>query len=458
MRIDDDAVDRAAAAVAENLAATARAGDRVGILCRNGREFFVARRAAIACELVVVPLNPGLAAPEIADLVAMSDARLVLADPELSDAAAAGRRPVVTVDVERRAAAPVELPNLGATLVFTSGTTGTPKGCFRPVTTENARAVELTRTYSITSDDVHLVSSPMAHSAPGIFSRTCRAAGATTVVMSRFRPEPFLAAIESTRATLFFAVPTQIERLLSLPAAVRERYDISSVRAAIVAGAPFPPPRKRAAAAWLGDGKLWEFYGSSETGTVAVMPPDELLARPESVGRPPPGVDIRVLDESGAECAPGQIGEIYVRSETVMSHYINAPDPFRDGFLSVGDLGRVDADGYLTLVDRKHDTIITGGINVYPAEVEHALAEHPDVVAAIAFGVADEHWGQMVAAVVSGTDDAAGLRTFLRQRIAPFKIPRAFAFAPAGELPITPSGKPNRRAARARFIRQLARD
>lgn len=454
--IDDDAVDRAAAALAEILATRAVAGDRVGILCGNRPEFLIARRAATERELVVVPLNTTLAPPELAELVALSETGLVLAEPALVDAAPPGVE-VIAIDAELRAVEPVRSPDLGATLIFTSGTTGTPKGCFRPVASENARASELISTYSITSDDVHLIACPMAHSAPGIFSRTCRKAGAKTIMLSRFRPEPFLAAIERHRATLFFAVPTQIDRLLGLPAEVRARYDLSSIRAAIVAGAPFPPARKRTAVDWLGEGVLWEFYGSSETGTVAAMPPDELLSRPRSVGKPPCGVEVRVLRTDETDCDAGEIGEIFVRSRTLMSHYVNAADPFRDGFLSVGDMGHLDAGGYLTLVDRKHDTIITGGVNVYPAEVERALAEHPHVRAAIAFGVEDEQWGQMVAAVVAGPTDAESLAAFLRERIAAFKIPKAFAFADAGDLPFTSSGKPNRRLARRQFSSRLAR-
>jgi long-chain acyl-CoA synthetase len=227
------------------------------------------------------------------------------------------------------------------------------------------------------------------------------------------------------------------------------------VRCAIVAGAPIAADTKAQIAAWIGPGRLWEFYGSSETGTVTVIGPDEHAAHPGSVGRPPPGVSLRIDD-----------GEIYVRSASVMAGYVQddgtiaRPDE-RDGHVSVGDLGRVDADGWLTLVDRKHDTIISGGVNVYPAEVERALGELPDVAGAVAFGVDDPDWGQIVAAVIApraGVElDPAAVIAALRDRLAGYKLPRAIATCAPDELPIGSSGKPLRRAARDRFAARLQR-
>jgi len=247
-----------------------------------------------------------------------------------------------------------------------------------------------------------------------------------------------------------FLVPTQVHRLLALPRAA-----LPSLRAVIVAGAPFAPAQKAAFDAWLGGGRLHEFYGSSETGTITTIGPADHAAHPGSVGRPPPGVSLRVDGD----------GEVFVRSPAMMAGYLDdtgsqlAPLDTRDGHISVGDLGTVDADGWLTLVDRKHDTIITGGVNVHPGEVERALALHPDVAGAIVFGVADDDWGQIVAAVVATTRplDAAALRAFLRDRLAGYKLPRAFAFCDLADLPIGSSGKLLRRAARAAFASRLVR-
>jgi len=247
-------------------------------------------------------------------------------------------------------------------------------------------------------------------------------------------------------------VPTQVHRLLAIDPPPR----LESLRAVIVAGAPFAAADKARFVAWLGPDKLFEFYGSSETGTVSVIGPRDHAAHPGSVGRAPPGVSVRVHD-----------GELFVRSPALMSGYLDesgealAPLELRDGHFSVGDLGAIDEAGWITLVDRKHDTIITGGLNVYPAEVERALATLPGVVAAVGFGVPDDEWGQIVAAVVAVRDGAAfdpqSVRTLLRDELAGYKLPRAITTCSPAELPIGSSGKPLRRAARATFAKQLSR-
>ncbi len=282
---------------------------------------------------------------------------------------------------------------------------------------------------------------PLAHSAPGAFLRAARGVGAKTAIAERFTAESFVDDIRRTHATVVFLVPTQVHRLLALPP---PRLD--SLRAVIVAGAPFAPAQKAAFAAWLGPDRLYEFYGSSETGTIAVIGPHE--DRPGSVGRPPPGVTVR-----------GDDGELFVRSPSVMDGYLTddgrgviaAPD-----FISVGDLGAIDADVYITLVDRKHDTIITGGMNVYPAEGERALAALPNVAGAVVFGVPDDDWGQLVAAVIA-CDAPFDVRAALRDQLAGYKLPRAAATCALAELPIGSSGKALRRAAREQFASHLVR-
>jgi acyl-CoA synthetase (AMP-forming)/AMP-acid ligase II len=343
----------------------------------------------------------------------------------------------------------------GATFIYTSGTTGRPKGCVRTDAQEAARAAELTRTYGLGRHDVHLVACPLAYSAPGILLRAARRAGAATALLPRFSPADFLAAVQACRATVFFLVPTQYQRLLELPEEQRRAFDISSVRAALVAGSPMPPALRRAVVDWLGPGRLWEFYGSSETGTVSVLRPDEQLVHPDTVGRPLPGVELRLERPQ-----PGAPGEIFVRSATLMSGYWNPTSESiewpgtDDGFLSVGDLGEQEHEGApLRLVDRKNDMIISGGVNVYPAEVERALHEHPEVTAAVVFGVADARWQQRVAALVvraagsSVSED--DVRAFLRGHLAPHKIPKQIVFVAADDLPRSASGKPLRRAAAA---------
>jgi len=471
--LDEERAAQAAGAVLARLAAAGvAAGDRVVVLAGNGAAFVAARDAATAADLVLAPVNPRLAPPEVAWICGHARPRALLADrAHLAAAAAAAPAGAAVIDLDgavaEAAAGPpaLDVTRVGATLLYTSGTTGRPKGCLRTADQEAARVAELTASYGLGAGDVHLIACPLAHSAPGIFLRACRAAGARTVILPRFGPAALLEAIARWRATVCFLVPTQWQRLLALPAEVRAAADLSSLRAAIVAGAPIATATKAAAAAWLGPGRLWEFYGSSETGTVTVIGPDEHAAHPGSVGRPPAGVSVRVLDDDGAPVADGAVGEVHVASPAVMAGYLDADGGLsrpgeRDGHVSVGDLGRLDG-GWLTLVDRKHDTILSGGVNVYPAEVERALADHPDVAGAVAFGVDDDDWGQIVAAVVAARPgarlDGAALRAFLRDRIAGYKLPRAFAFCAVDELPVGSSGKALRRAARAAFASALVR-
>jgi long-chain acyl-CoA synthetase len=453
--LDEDVAARRASAVTERLAALGvHAGERVAVLAGNGPELVAARDAATAAGLVLVPINPRLAPAEVAWIVTPPRPRVVLVDAA-HERAAPANVPELVLDPDELAATSVALDpaRAGATILYTSGTTGRPKGCWRAEAQERARLDELRTSYALSAGDTHLIVCPLAHSAPGSFLRAARAAGARTVIAPRFVPERFVETVQAHRASVVFLVPTQVHRLLALAPVSRAP---ASLRAVIVAGAPFAPAAKAAFAAWLGPGRLYEFYGSSETGTVSVIGPDEHAAHPGSVGRPPPGVSVRAHD-----------GELFVRSPARMAGYLGetgteiAPLALRDDHFSVGDLGTIDDGGWITLVDRKHDTIITGGLNVYPAEVERALAALPDVAGAVVFGVADDDWGQLVAAVIATRDgaplDGAAVRNALRDQLAGYKLPRAVAFCALPELPIGSSGKALRRAARDAFATRLAR-
>jgi long-chain acyl-CoA synthetase len=449
--LDEDAAGRRAGTLLTSLSALGiHGGDRIAVLANNGAGFVAARDAATIADLVLVPINPRLARAEIEWILSHAKPRALLVDAAHRDIGTLSRIDLDQVELSQRA--PIDHARAGATILYTSGTTGRPKGCWRSAEQERARIDELCSTYAITSADTHLIVCPLAHSAPGIFLRAARAVGARTAIAPRFTPESFIADVQQLRATIGFLVPTQVHRLLEIQPPPR----LDSLRAVIVAGAPFPPAHKAAFSAWLGPGKLYEFYGSSETGTVSVIGPDEHALHPGSVGRPPPGVSVQLHD-----------GELFVRSPALMSGYLDdrgerlAPLELRDGHFSVGDLGTIDADGWITLVDRKHDTIITGGLNVYPAEVERALATLPGVAGAVVFGVPDDDWGQLVAAVIALEDagwiDPHRLREALRDQLAGYKLPRALAVCTSGQLPIGSSGKPLRRAARETFTDRLVR-
>jgi long-chain acyl-CoA synthetase len=390
------------------------AGDRVAVRAGNGLDFVAARDAATALGLVFVPVNPKLAPPEVEHLVSVSGARLLFEEGAPAEGA----------PVPLRAGA-------GATILFTSGTTGLPKGCLRPEEAEAARLAEMTRTYGLSPADTHLVVCPLAHSAPGAIFRAARRAGARTILSRRFDAAAFLDA--ARRATVVFLVPTLVERILAHGGRAP-----ASLRAVIVAGAPFAEAARARFAAWLGPGRLWEFYGASETGTITVRGPDAPPGPAGHVGHPPPGVEVRVADD----------GEIQVRSAACMAGYVGEPPLPPGAFVAPGDVGRFADDGGLVLIDRKGDLIITGGVNVYPAEVERALLAHPAVRGAVVFGRPHADWGEEVCALVAGDATEAELRAFLRGRVAGFKIPKVIRLVAVEELPIGPSGKPLRRVAR----------
>jgi long-chain acyl-CoA synthetase len=257
-------------------------------------------------------------------------------------------------------------------------------------------------------------------------------------------------------------VPAHFIRILELPDAVRARYDLSSLQKVMHAAAPCPVPIKRRIMEVFPPDSVWEFYGATE-GPGTIISPSEWRARPGSVGRAWPGVTVKVVREEGTPCAPGEIGTIYLSTSAGGFEYHNAPDKtaaaFRDDFFTVGDLGYLDAEGYLFIADRKADMVISGGVNIYPAEVESALAAHPDVIDAAVFGVPDERWGESLRAVVEPRKgsalDEATLRAWCRETLADFKCPRAFELV--AELPRDPNGKVLKRQLREPFWAGRAR-
>jgi len=416
--LDEDRVRRRAERLAGALFARGlRPGDRVAAALGNTDEHVALREAAAALELTFVPLNPKLTAREADDLVARAGALRV--EPAELDGPPQ----------------PLREGAIGATILFTSGTTGWPKACVRPEACERARAAELIATYGLDRKDVHLVACPLAHSAPGIFLRAARSVGARTALLPRFDAAAFLDAAGAVGATFAFLVPTQLGRLLALG-----RPAPAPLRALIVAGAPFPPAVKLRALEWLGPHRLWEFYGSTETGTIAVAPPSTQPGPPGWVGKPPPGVDVALEADGGVK----------VRSAACMQGYLGEPEVPPGGFVAVGDIARRAGDG-LVLIDRKSDVVISGGVNVYPAEVERAIAEHPGVRGAVVCGRPHPDWGEEVCALVVGDVSEAELREFLRERLAAYKIPKQIRLIAEAELPVGATGKPLRRVARERW-------
>ena len=296
-------------------------------------------------------------------------------------------------------------------------------------------------------DHVHLVTSPMYHMAPLSFGYFSLHFGHPVVLMDRFDAETALERIERHRVTTTHMVPTQLHRLMLLPEATRRRYDVSSLRHVMHAAAPCPVELKRKLLEWWGP-VVYEYYGASEGGGTLVRAA-EWLEKPGTVGRPWPGAGVRVLDDEGKDRVAGEVGTVYLKL-TMDFAYKGDPEKTqasrRGEWFTVGDMGWLDADGYLFLSDRKIDMIITGGVNVYPAEIEAALLAHPEVGDAAVFGVPSDEWGEEVKAVVEPAPGVAASETLrerllahCRARLAAYKCPRTLDFTSA--LPRDPNGK-----------------
>ena len=313
----------------------------------------------------------------------------------------------------------------------------------------------------MTPGGVTLVPGPLYHAGPFITSWGQILSGGTAVLMARFDPEQALALIERHRVDWVLFVPTMMQRIWRLPEAVRNRYDLSSLRRVMCTGAPSPVWLKRAWIEWLGPERIWEAYGGTERSGGTMISGTEWLAHPGSVGRPTGGRKIRVLRPDGSECAPGEVGELYMMppgGPGSTYRYIGAePVATPDGWETLGDLGYVDEEGWLYLVERKADMILVGGANVYPAEVEAALDAHPAVRSSAVIGLPDDDLGNRVHAIVDAIAPVGEeeLRAHLAERLVSYKIPRSFEFV---DEPLRDdAGKLRRSALRAARLARAAR-
>ena len=338
---------------------------------------------------------------------------------------------------------------------YTSGTTGQPKGVRRPLpgTTPEESSIGFGGMLFLfglqpKDDNVHIVGSPLYHTAVLVFSGGALHIGHTVVVMDKWSPEGMLERIERYRVTNSHMVPTQFHRLLALPDEVKNNYDVSSLRHIVHAAAPCPPEVKRRMIEWWG-AVIDEYYAASEGGGTIVFS-DEWLRKPGTVGKAWPISEVVVLDDDANELPPGEIGTVYMHMQTGNFEYYKdkeKTDKSRVGkFFTVGDVGYLDEDGYLFLCDRKADMIISGGANIYPAEIESVLLTHPKVGDAAVFGVPHEDWGEEVKAVVEPaagiepSDALAGeILAFSRDKLAKFKLPKSIDFV--AEMPRDPNGK-----------------
>jgi long-chain acyl-CoA synthetase len=428
----------------------------------------------------VVPLNYRLTPEETAYIVDDSDAVLVYADAEQAETFARIRpsiprvRHVVTFggrslpgmldgDALVARASDAEPPpapvDHAASMLYTSGTTGRPKGAVRQPL-EPAAIVPLLRHIGFVEDDVYLTTGPLYHSGPGGFLQIAQLFGNTAIIQRRFDAEDWLRLVQKYGVSMTFSAPTPIRLVVNLPAEVKKRYDRSSMKRMIANAAPWSFALKEQYLADFPEDSLWEVYGSTELGVDTVLAPPDQRRKPGSCGRAAPGVEIRLLDDDGKEITkPGVPGEVFVRSANNFVSYHKGVEKFeanrRGDFLSVGDVAYRDHEGFYYICDRKSDMVISGGMNVYPAEVEAALECHPAVQEVAVFGIPSDEWGESVHAVVvprpGAMITADELTTFARAHLAGYKVPRSLTFA--DELPKTGSGKILKRSLREPFWR-----
>lgn len=462
-RMADNLARRAGALRARGI----RRGDRVALVSCNSVALMETMFAVAHLGAVFVPVNYRLSAEEIAYILDDARPTVVAHDDDCAELTAtavrlAGSAPNSVADLDQLVteSAPVSEESVGADdvamIMYTSGTTGHPKGAMLTHGNFIANAANLLTTGSgITATDIAVVAAPMFHiGALGLYGMPVLYVGGTTVIQKKFVPHRLLELISDYRVTLQFLVPAMWHALSRVPEF--DTFDLTSLRALLCGGAPCPLP---VIDFFQARGFTFlEGFGMTELSpTCSVLAPEFVRSHAGSVGRPAMHVDVRIVDEQDRDVATGRVGELVIRGDNVFKGYWGLPEATaeakRGGWFHSGDLARRDSDGFITLVDRKKDMVVTGGENVYPIEVEQVLYRHPDVTDAAVIGLPDQEWGEAVTAFVvrrDGADTAAAdLIAFCRDHIAAFKSPKRIEFL--DELPRNATGKLLKRDLRLRF-------
>ena len=464
-------------------------GDGVACVLPNGFEMLALYFAAMQAGWYLTPINHHLVGPEIAYIVEDCEAGALIGHERYAEAClgAAGEislaadrcfavgdvpgfRPFAELTVGQPGDRPGERSG-GAAMHYTSGTTGQPKGVRRKLSGADPDASAgaggfLMRLFGTEAHDgnVHICGSPLYHTAVLAFASTSLHLGHPVVLMDRWSPEGMLELIERYRVTNSHMVPTQFHRLLALPEEVRGRYDVSSLRSMVHAAAPCPVEIKQRMLDWWGP-VIYEYYAATEGGGTVVTP-EQWLERPGTVGLPWPGAEIRIVDDEGEVQPTGETGAVYLKLGQGDFEYFKDKGKTQAnrlaGYFTVGDVGYLDDGGYLFLCDRKSDMIISGGVNIYPAEIEGAFLTHPKVADAAVFGIPHADWGEEIKAVVEPAvgvegDDAlaAELLAHCAERLARFKLPKTVDFT--HEMPRDPNGKLYKRKLRDPYWEGQAR-
>ncbi len=457
------------------------AGDHIAILLENHPRFFEICWGAQRAGIIYTAMSTRLTAGEAAYIVKDCAAKLLIAGKSLSllaqelltQAPNVGKRLMVDGTIAGYEAYEASLAThpigriadetAGTDMLYSSGTTGRPKGVFvppeSPAIDASTSLIEICRyVYGINENSIYLSPAPLYHAAPLRFNMVSMRLGATCVIMSHFEPERFLALIEKHRITHTQVVPTMFVRMLKLPEAGRAAHDVSSLKFAIHAAAPCPIPIKEQMIAWWGP-VIWEYYAGTEGNGMTLVRSADWLTHKGTVGKADVG-KLKICNEFGEEVATGETGTVHFADGKVFEYH-NDPQKTADsrnahGWTTLGDIGHVDAEGFLYLTDRKAYMIISGGVNIYPQEAENLLVTHPKVMDVAVIGVPNEEFGEEVKAVVQPRDMAdagpaleAELLAFCREQLAHYKCPRTIDFE--AELPRHPTGKLYKRLLRDRY-------
>jgi acyl-CoA synthetase (AMP-forming)/AMP-acid ligase II len=450
----------------------------------NSPEVVAVMNAARKIGAVAVPLNYRLTPEEALYVINHSDAEVAYVDYEYAPMFAALRdrleqvRHIIAVALPLNgpapagmltdadiAAAPADAPDVGeapegGTMIYTSGTTGKPKGAVRAGPPDPEVLGALVNLFGYRPDDIYITSGPLYHSGPGAFMGIGLLFGQTIIVQRRFDAEDWLRLVDKYEASSTFSAPAPVRMICALPKEVKDRYDRSSMRVMVANAAPWSFALKQQYVADFPPGSLFEVYGSTELGIDTVLLPEDQMRKPGSCGKPAPGIEIMLVDAGGQEVTgtgPDHPGEVFVRSKVTFSAYYKNDTAYesnsRGDFHTVGDIAYRDDEGYLYICDRKTDMIISGGMNIYPAEIEAALEQHPEIYDVAVFGIPSDEWGEVVHATVVRSPGSSltgeEIAVYAREHLASYKVPRSVDFME--ELPRTGSGKLLKRQLRAPY-------
>jgi long-chain acyl-CoA synthetase len=451
-------------------------GDSIAVVIRNRPEFIEALTAANRSGIRFTPINFHLKAEEIGYIVDNCEAKAFIAEASLGAVPTEALRSAPNVRlalavggelegfdsydavIDRYSAADIDDASLGNLMLYTSGTTGRPKGVYRETREPAAPEWEGSLAGYRPGRDVNLCTGPAYHAAPLLINIiTPLVSGVTVVMMERWDAEETLRLIHEHRVTHTHMVATMFHRLLQLPEETRSNYDTSSMRLIIHGAAPCPVHVKRSMIEWFGP-IVWEYYAATEGGGGFIVGSQEWLKKPGTVGRPGPEFDNRILDDDGNEVPTGTVGTIYMRAPAqgrfqYFKDEKKTASSYRGEHFTLGDMGYFDEDGYLFLTGRSAELIISGGVNIYPQEVDNELLKHPAVLDVCTIGAPNEEWGEEVKSVVQlrpgyepSAELSADLMAWARERLANFKCPRSIDYS--SDLPRLPSGKIQRRLVR----------